>query len=187
MGATNLQTHSRIHHTHNGSRLWEKGLFLWEWKDPGGEVCFFFLLLSFQVAFRISWCRPVIIGGSKSKLQPWMVLHMVWRVASFDATYCWRSQVDSYVERGGSGGVFVVEKLVVKRESKTWCCGHLRQRIKVLHPVICPLETCLFSIVRWTNPRDFSNRPSLVGERQPDEVSHMFRCKYGCLVTPRIL
>lgn len=51
----------------------------------------------FQVAFRISWCRPVI-GGSKSKLQPWMVLHMVWRVASFDANYCWRFHGDKPAE-----------------------------------------------------------------------------------------
>lgn len=32
--------------------------------------------------------------------------------------------------------IFVVENLVMKHESKAWCCGHLRQRIKVLHPVI---------------------------------------------------
>lgn len=30
----------------------------------------------------------------------------------------------------------MVENLVMKHESKAWCCGHLRQRIKVLHPVI---------------------------------------------------
>lgn len=62
---------------------------------------------------------------------------------------------------------FVVENLVMKRESKAWCCGHLRQRIKVLHPVMFSYtEACPFH--------------RLLLEGTPEDASDVFSCMCGC-------
>lgn len=61
----------------------------------------------------------------------------------------------------------MVENLVMERESKAWCCGHLRQRIKVLHPVMFScMEACPFRHVLL--------------EGTPEDASDMFNCMCEC-------
>lgn len=143
MGATNLQTHSRIHHTHSGSRLWEEGLFSLGWKVPGGEVCFLLFCSKSHFAFHGVGRSSLEVPRVNFSLGWFCIWCGGWRHSMQIIAGVFRGTVQS---RGGERKreTSLVENLVVKQESKAWCCGHLRQRIKVLHPVICPMETCLF-------------------------------------------